>query len=92
MMNSSEFATRLSGKLKLPKTEVSKRMNDVAEIVKAELLKGNTITLGHIGSLEVKKRSERLSVSPVSGKRMLIPPKLVIKFKVSSSLKGKLKK
>jgi nucleoid DNA-binding protein len=44
-----------------------------------------------LGNLEVKKREERVCVHPATGKRVLVPPKLIIKFKTSSVLKEKLK-
>ena len=91
-MNSSELALELSQRLNLSKTEVLERMNDMADIIKDELLKNNSITLGNLGVLETKQRNERVSVNPTSKKRLLIPPKLVVKFKMSSSLKEKIKK
>ena len=91
-MNSSELASELSERLKLSKAEVSKRMNDTVDIIKNELLENNSVILGNLGTLEVKKRNERISVNPSSKKRMLIPPKLVVKFKMSNSLKEKTKK
>ena len=90
-MNSAEFITALSQKLQLSKSEVTKRVEDVASIITTELLKDNSVSLGSFGTFNVKKRQERISVNPSSGKKMLLPPKLVVKFKVSSSLKDKLK-
>jgi nucleoid DNA-binding protein len=90
-MNSAEFITALSQKLQLSKTEVTKRVEDTASIITAELLKDNSVSLSNFGTFEVKKRNERISVNPASGKKVLLPPKLVVKFKVSNSLKDKLK-
>jgi nucleoid DNA-binding protein len=90
-MNHAELITALSQKLRLSKTEVSKRMDDTAALITSELLKNNSITFGNLGTMEIKKRNERISFNPVSGKRMLIPPKLIVKFKTSGSLKDKLK-
>ena len=91
-MNFSELASELSQRLELSKTDVLTRMNDTVDIIKEELLKNNSVTLGNLGNLEVKKRNERISVNPTTKKRMLIPPKLVVKFKMSNSLKEKTKK
>jgi nucleoid DNA-binding protein len=90
-MNSAELTAILSQRLQLSKTEVNKRIDDVAAVITAELIKKNTVSLGNLGSLEVIKRNERISVNPSSGKKMLIPPKLVVRFKISNSLKDKLK-
>jgi nucleoid DNA-binding protein len=90
-MNSAELTATLSQKLQLSKTEVNKRIDDTITVITAELQKSNSVSLGNFGTLEVMKRNERISVNPASGKKMLIPPKLVVKFKVSNSLKDKLK-
>ena len=90
-MNTAELTSSLAQKLLLPKTEVAKRLEDTIAVVIAELLKSKSVLFNNFGTLEVKKREERISVNPASGKRMLIPPKLVVKFKMSNTLKDKLK-
>lgn len=56
-----------------------------------ELQDGNTIAIQGFGSFEVKKKLERVSVNPVTQQRLLIPPKLVLSFKPSITLKDKFK-
>ncbi|MDR0540952.1 MAG: HU family DNA-binding protein [Dysgonamonadaceae bacterium] len=90
-MNTAELTSSLAKKLSLPKTEAAQRLENTVVLITAELLKNNPVSLHNFGTLEVKKREERLSVNPASGKRMLVPPKLVVKFKPSSTLKDKLK-
>jgi nucleoid DNA-binding protein len=90
-MNSAELVNVLSKKLQLPKTEVTKRLEDTVSVITGELIKNNIVSLHNLGNLEVKKRDERVCVHPASGKRVLVPPKLIIKFKPSSALKEKLK-
>ena len=43
------------------------------------------------GSFEVKKKMERIMVSPTTGQRMLVPPKLVLGFKISPKWKEQIK-
>ena len=43
------------------------------------------------GNFEAKKKNERVVVNPSNGKRMLVPPKVVLAFKVSNVLKNRLK-
>jgi len=45
----------------------------------------------NFGTLEVKKRQERFSVQPNTGKKLLIPPKLIVKYRASVSFNKKLK-
>jgi len=44
------------------------------------------------GAFEVRKKEERISVNPVTKQRMLVPPKLTLAFKPSSTLKERIKK
>ncbi|MDR1437187.1 MAG: HU family DNA-binding protein [Candidatus Symbiothrix sp.] len=90
-MNSTELINALSKKLQLSKTEVTKRLDDTVSVITGELNKSNIVSLHNLGNLEVKKKEERVCVHPSSGKRVLVPPKLIIKFKTSSTLKEKLK-
>lgn len=49
------------------------------------------VTLPGFGNFEAKKRLERVMVMPGTGKRMLLPPKMVLTFKPSAILKQKMK-
>jgi len=90
-MNNSELITVLAQRLQLPKVEVGKRVDDTTEIIFSELVKSNMISIINFGTFEVKKRQERVSIHPVTGKKLLVPPKLVVKYKPSVSLNKKLK-
>jgi len=52
---------------------------------------GNMIAVQGFGTLEVKKKAERISVNPTTKQRMLVPPKLVLAYKPSTLLKEKYK-
>ena len=52
---------------------------------------GNVIAVQGFGSFEVKKKAERISINPASKQRMLVPPKLVLSYKPSNTLKDKFK-
>lgn len=90
-MNSSELITALAQRLQLPKTEVGKRLDDMVTVITAELMKNNPVSIVNFGTLEVKKRNERINIHPITGKKLLVPPKLVVRYKVSASLNKKLK-
>jgi len=53
---------------------------------------GDSVQMANFGSFEVKKKLERVMVSPTTGQRMLVPPKLVLAFKPNPSMKDKIKK
>lgn len=62
-------------------------------VMEGALSEGDTISLPAFGNFDAHKRNERIMNNPSQpGKRLLIPPKLVINFKPSVSLKNKINK
>lgn len=61
----------------------------VAEITE-HLCEEDSIAIPNFGTFEIKKRLERVLVSPTTGQRMLVPPKMVVGFKQSNVLKNKI--
>jgi len=51
----------------------------------------DTLAVPGFGSFETKERAERITVHPGTGKRLLIPPKITLRFKPSALLKQKMK-
>ena len=51
----------------------------------------DSVAIPGFGTFEAKKRLERVSINPATGKRMLIPPKVTLSFKPSALLKNKLR-
>ena len=90
-MNYSELLTTLAQQLHLSKTEIGKRLDETTAIITAELIKSNVVSIMNFGTLEVKKRQERLCIHPNTGKKLLVPPKLIVKYRASASLNKKLK-
>jgi len=90
-MNHAELLATLSQRLQLSKVEVGKRLDETTAIITEELVKNNVVSIVNFGTIEVKKRLERISIQPNTGKKLLIPPKLIVKYKASASFNKKLK-
>ena len=90
-MNNKEFISELSQRLNYNNKETTRLVSSLLSIMTQELQDGKTIALQGFGTFEVKKKLERISVNPVTQQRLLIPPKLVLTFKPSISLKEKFK-
>jgi len=90
-MNYSEILAALSQRLQLPKAEVEKKLDETTAIITAELVKDNVVSIVNFGTLEVKKRQERFSIHPNTGKKLLVPPKLIVKYRPSVTFNKKLK-
>jgi len=90
-MNHNELLAELTQRLQLPKAEVGKRLDETTAVITAELVKNNVVSIMNFGTLEVKKRQERYSIQPNTGKKLLVPPKLIVKYRASVSFNKKLK-
>ena len=88
-LNNKEFTTELSKRLGLSLKETADAMSSLLAEMTKQLEEGNVVSVQGFGNFEVKKKAERISVSPTTKQRMLVPPKLVLSFKPASSMKGK---
>ena len=89
-MNHKELITEIASKMNMKKSEVENILDAVIMVFREQLSEGNTIGLHNFGNFEVRKKEERLSVHPATQMRTLIPPKLVVNFKQSNTLKDKI--
>jgi DNA-binding protein HU-beta len=91
-MNNKEFISELAARLKYNTKETSVLLNALLQEFTLQLEEDNTVSLSGLGTFEVRKKLERVVVNPSTKQRMLIPPKMVIKFTPISSLKDKVNK
>ena len=90
-MNNKEFTSELAERLGYTIKDTSELMNSLLSSMTQELEEGNLIAIQGFGSFEVKKKAERISINPASKQRMLVPPKLVLSYRPSNTLKDKFK-
>ena len=90
-MNNKEFTSELAERLGYTIKDTSELMNSLLSSMTQELEEGNVIAIQGFGSFEVKKKAERISINPASKQRMLVPPKLVLSYRPSNTLKEKFK-
>ena len=88
-MNNKEFISELVKQTNQPANTVTKLVNDTLRILEEHFQQDDSVSVSGFGSFEVKKKMERVSVNPTTGKRYLIPPKLVLAFKQSNVMKEK---
>lgn len=88
-MNNKEFISELSKQTGLSTSVTTKLLGDTLKIFEEHFEHNDVVNFSSFGNFEVKKKMERISVNPTTGKRYLIPPKLVLAFKPSSVLKDK---
>lgn len=71
--------------------DVEKLVDALAGVLRTRCSEMDSVAIPSFGVFEPKKKNERVMVHPSTGKRMLVPPKVVVGFKVSRVLKAKLK-
>ena len=90
-MNNKEFTSELAERLGYTIKDTSELMNSLLSSMTQALEEGNVLAIQGFGSFEVKKKAERISINPASKQRMLVPPKLVLSYRPSNTLKDKFK-
>lgn len=65
----------------------------LASVIEQALTAGDTVSIPSFGNFEPRKRNERVMSNPSQpGKRLLVPPKVIVSFKPSAILKNKINK
>lgn len=90
-MDTKALSAELARRLNREEDDINMLCTELGAIIADIAADGGSVAIPTFGSFEPKKRAERVSVHPASGKRILIPPKLSLVFKPSASLKSKVK-
>lgn len=90
-MEHKEFISVLQHRLGKERDEVENMMNGFCRIVTERCAQMDSIVIQGLGTFEARKKMERISVNPSTGKKMLIPPKIVMVFKPNNAIKNRLK-
>lgn len=89
-MNNKEYIAALSRRTGYSQDDTQRMVRTIVEAVAQRFDDGEGVAVAGFGSFELKKRMERVTVNPSTGKRMLVPPKIVIAFKQSVAVKDKI--
>ena len=91
-MNNKEFIAELAQRCGYTQENTQTYVRTLLESMALKFDKGEEVAIPTFGTFEIKKRVERILVNPSTGKRMMVPPKLVLNFRPIASVKEKLKK
>ena len=89
-MNNKEFVNALATRLQKNPQAVKQQIEALVSTMASMLDEGATLTVQGLGTYEVKKKKERIIIHPITKQRQLVPPKLVVAFKPSPTLKDKI--
>ena len=90
IMSNKEFIAEVAGKTATTPQQCQKMVNELADTLASALEMDNEVVVAGLGNFEAKHKKERVMVNPSTGKKMLVPPKVVINFKMSSTYKNKI--
>ena len=89
-MDNRTFVETVSKKCAASPEDVQNYIDSFASLIVRAAQNNDNVALPGFGTFEPRKRAERISLHPVTGKKLLIPPKIILGFKPSAILKGKL--
>lgn len=90
-MDSKTLMEKVANRLGVSTDDVTALTTELSDLIASSLIESDTVAIPSFGNFESRKRLERISVHPSSGKRLLIPPKMVVSFKPSTILKNRLR-
>jgi nucleoid DNA-binding protein len=90
-MDNRHLQNTISKRMRRSDADVAKLLDAFVTVVKERCGELDSIAIPGFGTFEPKKKLERISVNPATGKKMLIPPKITLNFKPSTLLKSKIK-
>lgn len=88
-MNNKEFVSELSRRLGYSQKDSAALLSALVSEISAQLDDDRIVSVQDFGNFEVRKKLERVVISPATQQRMLVPPRLVVAFKPSAQLKEK---
>lgn len=91
-MTNQELVATLAKRLGWTQRQTSEMLEATVSIINSNLEDNNSINIQGFGLFETKKKSERISVNPVSKQRFLVPPKISLTFRPGQTIKDNLKK
>lgn len=80
-MNDKEFINELSYRSGYTAKEAEQLADSFVNSMVQALLEGKTVVWDGVGSFDIEKKMEYISVDPSTGKRFLVPPELSLRFK-----------
>ncbi|MDE6236840.1 MAG: HU family DNA-binding protein [Muribaculaceae bacterium] len=90
-MENKRFIEELALRMGMDKDKTAKTIEQLSEIIGETVKEEDCVVVPSFGAFEPKKKMERVMTHPSTGKRLLVPPRLTLGFKPSSTLKASIK-
>ena len=86
-MTKADIVVRIQKQTGLSKKQLGMMVDEVFDIIKDDILKGNNVKIPGFGNFDVKTRGQRIGRNPKTGEETKIPSRTVVSFKPSSLFK-----
>ncbi|MBQ3960140.1 MAG: HU family DNA-binding protein [Muribaculaceae bacterium] len=90
-MDNKQLVTHLTQKLGRNRADVTKLLDALAHVVTERCGELDSIAVPGFGTFIGEKHNEQVTVDNVTGKRMLVPPRVELRFEMSRVLKNRMK-
>lgn len=90
-MDNDRFTQKLSEILGISREQISSLIEGLAAVMAEKGSQMESVVIPGFGVFETKKKNERTALHPSSGKRLLIPPKIIMTFKPGTTFKSLIK-
>lgn len=90
-MDNRTFIDLLAVRTGMDKEKLSTLTAHLGSVISEAMVQEDSIMVPAFGTFEPKKKAERIVVHPLTGKKILVPPKLSVNFRPSSGMKQRLK-
>lgn len=89
-MDNKQFITRLAKRSGMDYKETAALLQSITSLMADKLSAGDTVAIPGFGSFAPEKLDETVLIDRSTGKRMLLPPQIVVRFEESAILSKRL--
>ncbi len=85
-MTKTQLIDAMAEKANIRKVNAKKALNAFTSVASAALINGDRVVIQGFGSFSVENRNARIGRNPLTGEKISIPDKRVLKFRGGNSL------
>lgn len=90
-MDTRTLLDEIAREMSITRDEASAMLDAATEAIADVAAELDAVAVAGFGTFETRQRAERLTVHPATGRKWLVPPKIVMSFKPSVMLKNKIR-
>ena len=86
-MTKADMVESIHREIGLTKKDIALVVDEVFDMIKADILKAENVKISGFGNFEVKKRGRRIGRNPKTGEETVIEPRTIVVFRPSQIFK-----